>query len=265
MVIKLKKRIISAIIMTLIVIPFIIIGGNVFNIGISILSILAFKELMNLNDSKDYPLFIKIISLICILFLINYKNTNVDSLLYIPVWIISSIIVLLFIPVVFDIKNYNSNKAFKMLANVLFLGITFNLLISTYNYNLKYFLLLIVICIFTDMFALFGGKLFGKHNFTDISPNKTIEGCISGSLVAVIVSAIFYYFFISKHLIIIKILIILLLSIVGQVGDLFFSKIKRDNNIKDFSNLIPGHGGILDRLDSFTFVLLMFSIVFTLL
>ena len=115
------------------------------------------------------------------------------------------------------------------------------------------------------MFALFGGKLFGKHNFTDISPNKTIEGCISGSLVAVIVSAIFYYFFISKHLIIIKILIILLLSIVGQVGDLFFSKIKRDNNIKDFSNLIPGHGGILDRLDSFTFVLLMFSIVFTLL
>ncbi len=260
-----KKRVLSAIIMTLIVIPFIVIGGNLFNIGISILSILAFKELMNLNDNKNYPLVIKIISLISIIFLINYRNTDADLMLNIPIWIISSIVGLLFIPVVFNIKNYNSNKAFKMLANVLFLGITFNLLISTYNYSLKYFLLLIVICAFTDMFALFGGKLFGKHNFTEISPNKTIEGCISGSLVAIIVASIFYYFVINKNLTIIKIIIILLLSIIDQVGDLFFSKIKRDNNIKDFSNLIPGHGGILDRLDSFTFVLLMFSIVFRVL
>jgi phosphatidate cytidylyltransferase len=68
---------------------------------------------------------------------------------------------------------------------------------------------------------------------------------------------------ISNEYIIKVIIITLILSIVGQFGDLLFSKIKRENEIKDFSNIMPGHGGILDRLDSLMFVILAYIILFS--
>ena len=73
--------------------------------------------------------------------------------------------------------------------------------------------------------------------------------------------SMYYTTFISSNVnIIMLILIIFLMTVVGQVGDLFFSAIKREHEIKDFSNLIPGHGGVMDRLDSLIFVSLVFMI-----
>ena len=136
------------------------------------------------------------------------------------------------------------------------------MLISIYNYNIKYFILLILITTLTDTFALFGGRLIGKHTFTKISPNKTIEGCIIGSIVSTFVCTVYYINIINNTKnILVVIGLILLLSIIGQMGDLFFSAIKREYKIKDFSNLIPGHGGILDRLDSIIFVFYAFTVI----
>ena len=110
----------------------------------------------------------------------------------------------------------------------------------------------------TDTFAYFGGSLFGRNKLIpSISPNKTVEGSICGSLMGTIVGSIFYYFVIGGNLIEI-IIVSFILTILAQVGDLFFSSIKRYYKIKDFSNLIPGHGGVLDRLDSVLFVILGF-------
>ena len=99
----------------------------------------------------------------------------------------------------------------------------------------------------TDISAYLGGKAFSakKHKFSKISPNKSIEGCITGAIGAVIVSLIFTvicntYFFANISYIYI-IFISLILSIVGQIGDFAASSIKRYNDIKDYSNLIPGH------------------------
>ncbi len=99
----------------------------------------------------------------------------------------------------------------------------------------------------TDIFAYLAGKIFNtkKHKFSKISPNKSIEGCIAGAIGGVIISLVYTvicntYFFTNISYIYI-ILISLLLSIVGQVGDFAASSIKRYNNIKDYSNLIPGH------------------------
>ena len=111
----------------------------------------------------------------------------------------------------------------------------------------------------TDIFAYLVGKNLGKHKFTDISPNKSIEGCIGGLLGAIIV--VLGYTMLCNNVWNLNIsygyatIIAVLLSCAGQIGDLAASSVKRYCNIKDYSNLIPGHGGMLDRIDSVIFVL----------
>lgn len=110
----------------------------------------------------------------------------------------------------------------------------------------------------TDIFAYIIGKNFGKHYFSKISPNKTIEGCVAGTIASVIISVI-YTFFINKYLgydisYIAIIIIGFILSLIGQIGDFSASVIKRYLEVKDFSELFPGHGGIIDRIDSVMFI-----------
>lgn len=110
----------------------------------------------------------------------------------------------------------------------------------------------------TDVFAFSVGKMIGKHKFSEISPNKTIEGCIGGIIGAIIINLgytwIINYFCQAgvNYLLILGITIVL--SILSQIGDFAASAIKRYVGIKDFSNLIPGHGGMLDRIDSIIFI-----------
>ena len=122
---------------------------------------------------------------------------------------------------------------------------------------------------FCDTFSYFGGILLGNKIFKNkklapkISPNKTIEGAIGGSLMGTIVASAFYTTVINPAApLVIVILLTALLTVIGQIGDLAFSSIKRYYGVKDFSNLIPGHGGILDRFDSIVFVTMAFVILF---
>ena len=110
----------------------------------------------------------------------------------------------------------------------------------------------------TDIMAYLIGKHFGKHKFSKVSPNKTIEGCVAGTLGAIIVCLIYTYFLkeflnmeVYSYLSII--IISLILSIISQIGDFAASTIKRQFDIKDFSEIFPGHGGMIDRIDSVMF------------
>ena len=110
----------------------------------------------------------------------------------------------------------------------------------------------------TDTCAYFIGKKFGKHKFSKVSPKKSIEGCIAGIIGSLIV-AILYAIAINKILnfeysYLYIALITVVLSIIGQIGDFAASSIKRYVDVKDYSNLIPGHGGMLDRIDSLMFL-----------
>lgn len=111
----------------------------------------------------------------------------------------------------------------------------------------------------SDVFAYFIGCKFGKHKFTEISPNKSIEGCVAGvvgaMVTALIVSFVANRFFGAQVDYGIIVVIVALLSIAGQIGDLFASSIKRYCGVKDYGDLIPGHGGMLDRIDSIIFIL----------
>ena len=122
---------------------------------------------------------------------------------------------------------------------------------------------LVLIPIITDSFAYITGNLIGRHKLIEkISPNKTVEGAIGGFVAASIFCTIFYVVVINHHTnIVIALLSTMFLSIISQLGDLVFSSIKRYFNIKDFSKLIPGHGGILDRIDSLIFVIIGYSIL----
>lgn len=110
----------------------------------------------------------------------------------------------------------------------------------------------------TDIFAYCIGRKFGKHKFSKISPNKSIEGCIAG-VIGSVISMLLYTLVCNTYLgmnfnYYYIIIIGVVLSLVGQIGDFAASSIKRYTGIKDFSNLIPGHGGMLDRIDSVIFI-----------
>ena len=114
------------------------------------------------------------------------------------------------------------------------------------------FYLLFVIS-FSDIFAYFGGKRFGKSMLApEISPKKTWEGCFFGVLGGGIVGAVFGEIIMSMFWIN-ALLLAIVLAVLGQFGDLIESKIKRLCNVKDSGKILPGHGGILDRIDGHMF------------
>lgn len=112
----------------------------------------------------------------------------------------------------------------------------------------------VILCAFgTDIFAYFTGYLLGKHKLCpSISPKKTIEGAVGGILGSIVLCVIFWYLIFAES-IIHFIIIGFFGSIIAQFGDLTASVFKRKMGIKDYGNLIPGHGGILDRFDSVLF------------
>lgn len=251
-----KKRIISAILMVLIFVPFVVIGKIPFAIFMTILGLLALKEMFDLE--KNIPLWCKVvgyfIGLILILNLFGIYNFN----LVIDYRMIGTLFLLCALSLVIkgDLKKYNYKDCLWLFCIVFLIGTLFNNLIHLRNIGLYDFIYIFLIATMTDTFALFTGKAFGKHKLSpNISPNKTIEGSLGGSIIGTIISSLFYLFFINKSVnILLLIIITFVLTIIGQLGDLFFSSIKRHHDVKDFSNLIPGHGGILDRLDSSLFI-----------
>jgi phosphatidate cytidylyltransferase len=168
------------------------------------------------------------------------------------------LVVFLFLPVIFEIfRKSEPNPVNVFLSFFGFIYITFPFMlmntianISGFNY-LIYIIVLVWVC---DTFAYFGGKYFGKNQLTTISPKKTIEGSISGFIFTIIASILFYYFSPQAFTLTDALILGAIIGIFSQVGDIFKSMLKRYCGIKDSSNIIPGHGGVLDRFDSLIFI-----------
>ena len=252
-----RQRVISAVIALLISVPLVLLGGIYFKFFVLVIGILGLKELLDAKGS--IPVYIKYISyLLYSLFIIdgiflvsNEFSVNLNLVLL-------TLLVSLFPLLMF----YNIEDAFYLFSSIIFLSIVFNLFVIVRGMSLYLIIYLFLITTMTDTFAYFGGSKFGKNKLLpSISPNKTVEGFAIGLTLGTLVSTLFYYFVIGNTNVVLLIILTAVLSIVGQFGDLVFSAIKRHYKLKDFSNIMPGHGGILDRLDSIIFVLMVFIIL----
>ncbi len=265
-----KTRLISAIVVILLAIPVFLYGGIIFKIAFYVIAMLGLREYLNVRAKrKDFPIFIKLIAYLCltlIYFTFNIKqNMAIDA----DIRYITGLLLIMFVPMLlYKEKNeYNINDACYVISGVLLVSISMLLATVYRNIGLSLIIYLFLVTVLTDTFAYLTGMLIGKHKLLEsISPNKTWEGFIGGSVMGTFVSAMFYITVINPQISLSLIIFTtLLLSIIGQLGDLFFSAIKRYYKVKDFSNIMPGHGGILDRLDSIIFVILAYSLIITIL
>ncbi len=260
-----KKRILSAIVMILIFVPLLLLGGKIFALFMTFLAVLGLYELIHIRESKkEFPFLIKVFAYVMVVFFALSHFDSIEFIYTMDYRVVAFMIFIFLSPMVFihDYKKYNLNDALFLIGSVLFIGLSFNLVIICRNYDIMYIIYLLLITTITDTFALFTGMLVGKHKLCPkVSPKKTIEGLVGGTVFGTFVASCFYVTAINPTISLPFIVIVsAILSLVGELGDLVFSSIKRYYDKKDFSNLIPEHGGILDRFDSLIFVVLAFII-----
>ena len=157
----------------------------------------------------------------------------------------------LFLWLIYALKKMDTKTASFYTITLIYIGFAFRSLMEIRQLSLTLFIFLIAIVIITDSMAYFAGRFFGKHKLAPkISPKKTIEGAIGGWLSGAIFAVAFG---LANNLFTetwVLIVLAVCLPILSQIGDLVASALKRKYEIKDFSNIFPGHGGVMDRVDS---------------
>ena len=238
---------------------FLILGGEYLKYSVMVLSLFGMYEFYKVSRKKHYKPIGIIGYILCIVYYLNMgKDFSASFNVHI---LIVTIFLLLCIPVIYT--NYNFVDVALTIFGFLYVAVFFSFIVFINNKTYgEYLVWIIFICSWVcDTSAYYCGRLLGKggkHKLCPkVSPNKTIEGSIGG-LLGSIIGCTIYGYAISKYGVPIKlyhyIVIGALCGIFGQFGDLIASSIKRFVGAKDYSSLIPGHGGILDRFDSILFV-----------
>lgn len=260
-----KQRTISAIVLLTIMVGSILISTKLFGVLMLICAIIGFNEFFDIKykEINRKLSLIKIVGILCLL-LIAMNNTfykiDMNIVVLLP-------LLILCLPIVFynDGKVYNIMDSLYCLGIVYFLGFSFGNIIHMADINLVKCIFIFLIAFMTDTYAYIGGMLIGRHKLTSISPKKTIEGSIIGTIMGTLIGTVYYYNLVSGVTLFETVVLCLVLTLLSEFGDLFFSSIKRYFDKKDYSNLIPGHGGILDRFDSVIYVSLGLSLILSII
>ncbi|CAH0119845.1 hypothetical protein PAE9249_02353 [Paenibacillus sp. CECT 9249] len=234
-----------------------ILGEPWYNGLMILLSLVGYYEFIRMNGLKPWNI-TSLLGFLGVLYFVfpwsKFPLSDINPSMFI--WLM----LFLFLTATVITKNkIDIDKAANMLLGVLYIGIGFQYMIETRSApdgnGLFWSLLLFAAIWSSDAGAYFTGRRFGKTKlWPDISPNKTVEGAIGGIVVAAAVSALFVLF--APELLPIgrAIWIGLAASVIGQIGDLIQSAYKRVRGVKDTGSILPGHGGILDRVDSWLIV-----------
>lgn len=253
-----KQRILTAAVALAFFVPLIIIGGLPFTITIYIIATIGLYEILRMKDLHLFsiPGFITWIVLAVLLMPVSWNVWILDVLGYTKIELVfAAILILLTYTVIVKNRFTFDHVAFSIMG-ALYVGIGFYYLIETRMFGIQYVVFAFIVIWMTDTGAYVTGRKIGKRKlWPEISPNKTVEGFVGGIIWAIIFACIFQFFVPVASSYPILILVTIIASIVGQLGDLVESAIKRHYDVKDSGKLLPGHGGILDRFDSLLFVL----------
>ena len=259
-----KTRVITALIIIAILAPILYLGGIPFKILAAVATILATREILALVGEKWNPI------LRCSVYVLALA-TVVSDFLGLSYFMLMEAVMITWLGfwLVHDVNVKLEDIGLVYIISTIFAMMIAGIL-RMYDYGNIFVFYMAFGTTFPDMFALFIGKAIGKHKLNErISPNKTIEGSVGGYIVGLIVNLLFGFILLKKaYGLPTPFLIVsaLTLPVVGQIGDLFYSAIKRHYGIKDFSNLFPGHGGVLDRLDSISFnCMLLYALILVML
>lgn len=263
--VNMKQRTISAIILLILLVGSLVISSKLFGIVMLLVAVLGFNEFFDIkyhdNEKKlKYIKILGIISLILITLNETFYSLDLRTVILLPLIILS-------IPIVIynDNELYSVNDCMYVLGIVYFLGLSFENIIYLRDTQMAKCIFIFIVAFITDTYAYIGGSLVGRHKLTSISPKKTIEGSVIGTVMGVLIGSVYYYNVVGGVSVPMTILLCLILTILSEIGDLMFSSIKRYFNKKDYSNLIPGHGGVLDRFDSVIYVSLGLSLILSMM
>ena len=251
-----RTRLISGVILLAITIAVVVLGGNVLFSVLLVISMIGLYELYKIvNAHRAFPGILGYASGLIFYLLIYQELAKYHMLLFI------FFLMLLMFAYVFGFPKYSTEQ-----ITVAFFGLFYVSIMLSYIYQVRiledgtWLVWLIFIGAWgSDTCAYAVGMLLGKHKFAPkLSPKKTLEGCVGGVLGAALLG--FLYATAIRGQIteiqnpqLVFTIIGAASSVISQIGDLAASAIKRNHNIKDYGNLIPGHGGILDRFDSIIF------------
>lgn len=253
-------RIITGIVMLAIAIPVLVFSHTIaLEIAVSLLSGIAVFEMMKcLGLYKNY--FLSVPSYIMALAapaLVRHINGFEEA------WIVIFAVIYIYALyalacAMFSQGGIRFKDAAKAFLSTMYIICGFSCLVAARALEHGAFMLImiLVVAFATDIFAYFSGMLFGRHKLIPaVSPKKTVEGCIGGTLIsaAAFVGCAFAYSHIyntARPHALALFACGVALSLVSQIGDLIASYIKRERDVKDYGNLFPGHGGVLDRFDS---------------
>ena len=249
------KRIISGICLVIITAPALYFGGWFLYALCLFISLVGNYELLRVAGLEKSPLGIcAYVSTVVYYILLDSADNRYSMLVIVAAFLAMMTIY------VFTFPKYKAENIMWSFFGIIYVigNILFIALLRGAEHGIILVWYAIIAAWGTDIFAYLIGKRFGKHKFSKVSPKKSIEGCIAGILGAVIIALIYTVainsiFEVQYSYVFIGI-ITAILSIAGQLGDFAASSIKRYVDIKDYSNLIPGHGGMLDRIDSLMFL-----------
>ena len=197
----------------------------------------------------------------------EFEKRLLSSLILIPIALFfivqGSVFFMFFLSILFLFTSYewlklSKNDNLLKLLGIIFLLLSFYTTFEIREYkSFKYFLFIVTVCIFTDIGGYVFGKIFKGPKLTKISPNKTFSGVFGSFLFSLIAGLIYLNYFDKREIVdidyILIFALILLISLISQVGDLVVSYFKRKAKMKDTGNILPGHGGLLDRIDGMIF------------
>ena len=246
-----KQRIITALCIIAAVLPPILLGGLWLDVLMGVFVLVAVYEILNCQFKRvPKSLYVLLAAAIALMGVLDWSMVGA---------VMGITMMILFLYCVCS-EEFSVDKISIVFIFTALVSFTVRAILMIYDvYGPTTMIFVAVATYITDTGAYFCGRFLGKHKLNErISPKKTIEGSVGGWISGAVIGFAYGKLFAPQVPVLLLAASSLLMPLVGQLGDLAFSAIKRHDGIKDFGNIFPGHGGVLDRIDSLIFNLILF-------